>query len=457
MLAKIWSYWPSYTFAFAILYLSFHIIRSYRYPVSRLPGPLYSKLTGFWLIIHEFVGNRRLYIHNLHKRHGPVVCLGPNEVSFTGLDAIKEIYLDGGSGYDKTELYTLFMQFGFRTMFSTLVKGDPEKRYIAGQYANTNIMGYEIMDGIRERSAKFLEKCTESVGKSVDVYVYLHCFSLDCTSHFLFHPYGTQSLEGGEDRKIMEELSYHNSLQIRLIQYRFMRIVDFLLKVANSRPTPVSQEYVFRTCANLDASPNSLLHKLQNSRANFRPTEIAAECMDHMAAGHDTLGDALCFLMYHISLPGNQDVQNKLSQELIKNKDVPLEELKYLDAVVKEGLRYFPPHSNVSTTVLSCQAYSVHRLNEEIYPDGNKFNPDRWLDPEMNLDMNRAFFAFSIGGRGCTGKHLAMLVMKYLLGAVYSQCRTRIADDMKGRMDIADQIVSSRPLDQTCKLVFEPR
>jgi hypothetical protein len=52
------------------------------------------------------------------------VRLGPNEVSFTSLDAIKEIYASGGSGYDKTEFYTLFKQFKIKTMFSTLPKDE---------------------------------------------------------------------------------------------------------------------------------------------------------------------------------------------------------------------------------------------------------------------------------------------------------------------------------------------
>jgi hypothetical protein len=52
---------------------------------------------------------------------------------------------------------------------------------------------------------------------------------------------------------------------------------------------------------------------------------------------------------------------------------------------------------------------------------------------------------------------LAMAEMKSLLREVYSRFRTRIASDMKGRMTLSDQIISSRPLDQTCKLIFEPR
>lgn len=88
-----------------------------------------------------------------------------------------------------------------------------KKRYIAGQYANTNIMRPEILDGIRDRADAFVQKCIESKGASMDAYVYLHCFALDCASHFLFHPYGTHSIERKEDFEMMEEQSYHNSLK----------------------------------------------------------------------------------------------------------------------------------------------------------------------------------------------------------------------------------------------------
>lgn len=51
---------------------------------------------------------------------------------------------------------------------------------------------------------------------------------------------------------------------------------------------------------------------------------------------------------------------------------------------------------------------------------------------------------------------LAIAEMKCLLREVYSRFQTRIALDMKASMGMSDQVISSRPLDQTCKLVFEP-
>ena len=95
--------WPTYVLTALAIWISIIFARALQSPVSKVPGPAYSKFTEIWLMIQEFSGNRRLYIHELHQRYGPVVRLGPNEVSFTSLGAVKEIYTFGGSGYDKTE------------------------------------------------------------------------------------------------------------------------------------------------------------------------------------------------------------------------------------------------------------------------------------------------------------------------------------------------------------------
>lgn len=144
--------------------------------------------------------------------------------------------------------------------------------------------------------------------------------------------------------------------------------------------------------------------------------------MDHLAAGIDTTGDALCFLMHHLSQPSSQSIQESLISELQSNPNNSLDELPYLDAVIKESLRCFPPipmsqpryvpssgriidgYVIPAGTIVSCQAWSVHRLNEDIFPDGEVFRPERWLATEKVVDMNRVFFAFGAGGRGCIGR-----------------------------------------------------
>lgn len=152
------------------------------------------------------------------------------------------------------------------------------------------------------------------------------------------------------------------------------------------------------------------------------PIQIAAESMDHMAAGIDTTGDGLCFLIHELSLPRNTARQQRLQREITENPDVKLDELPYLDVVLKEGLRLFPPipmsfpryvppggrqicdYDVPGGTIVSCQPYSLHLLNPDIYPDAETFLPERWLEKEGDLERNRLFFTFSSGGRGCIGK-----------------------------------------------------
>lgn len=103
--------------ATAILYTIYTATSIY---CQGVPGPWYTNVTSLPLKYQEFARNRRLWIHSLHQRYGPTVRLSPNEVSFASADGMKEIYQSVGSGYEKTEFYDLFQQYGNRTMFTML-------------------------------------------------------------------------------------------------------------------------------------------------------------------------------------------------------------------------------------------------------------------------------------------------------------------------------------------------
>ena len=186
-------------------------------------------------------------------------------------------------------------------------------------------------------------------------------------------------------------------------------------------------DYVLATTRTAPVDPHTVLDKLRaaDARDPSRPPLLSAsECMDHLVAGIDTTGDGLCFLMHHLSLPlpSSQRVQDKLHAELRENAGAPLDDLPYLEAVIKEGLRMFgpipmslprlvPAGGRVvdgvhlpGGTIVSCQPYTLHRLDEAIWPDPEEFLPERWLVPEGAAERNQLFFAFAAGGRGCIGK-----------------------------------------------------
>ncbi|KAH8692166.1 putative cytochrome P450 [Talaromyces proteolyticus] len=441
---------------------------------AKIPGPWYTNITSLVLKYHEFTKNRRLWIHALHQKYGPVVRVAPNEVAFCNMEAMQEIYQSKGSGYDKTEFYDLFKQYGHRTLFTTLNKAShaARRRILADRYSMTNVLRAPMLQAIEQRASYVLKKCQESQGSYLDIYVVLHCYALDCASHFLFSPGGTDSINSPEDIKLMQELSYHDSIKQRYIQH-YWPIFNKILPLFSSKSVPLSRGYVLRQSHQEKPHEVSLMHKLQSNSSVLSTIEMAAECMDHMAAGIDTTGDSLCFLMYELSLPRSQHIQDRLRQELVSHTDAKIDELPYLDAVIKEGLRLFAPipmglpryvpdggsficgHKLPGGSIVSCQAYSLHLWNTDVFPNAESFSPERWLEKEGKAERDRLFFAFSAGGRGCIGKHLAMVEMKTLLRKIYEQYKTTVASEMNGDMSIHDQIIASRPKDQTCLLVFD--
>jgi cytochrome P450 len=42
-------------------------------------------------------------------------------------------------------------------------------------------------------------------------------------------------------------------------------------------------------------------------------------------------------------------------------------------------------------------------MNEEIYPDPYKFDPERWMDPERARKLDRYLVPFTKGNRQCVG------------------------------------------------------
>lgn len=252
----------------------------------------------------------------------------------------------------------------------------------------------------------------------------------------------------------MKELTYHNSLQSKyqptmactiagqtgktnnrenLLCYYLPSLAPYFPTCLSPRPAPLANRYVKDIVNQSDFEPHSLLEKLLRKGFNLEVAQAAAECKDHIAAGIDTTGDCLCWLMWELSQPRSQAFQRRMQNELATSVDMPLDGLVYLDAVIKESLRCFPPipmslpryvprggreisgHFIPAHTIVSAQPYSVHRLNETIFPDPDRFFPDRWLDDDGAAARNRLFFAFATGGRGCAGKKYATALLLFVL------------------------------------------
>ncbi|EEU37816.1 uncharacterized protein NECHADRAFT_54753 [Fusarium vanettenii 77-13-4] len=431
------------------------LVRRLFSPLSRFPGPKLGLLTPWQLRYHELQGKRTQYIHQMHQQYGNVVRVAPNEVVFSSLEAMKEIYLSKGSGYDKPSFYDLFSQFGLRTMFSTREKGpvtsppDPSqhskrRRIIADRYANSNVIRDSALHGIQERSQNFIKRCSEAPRQELDVY---------------------NANTVPETDMVLGRLFIHYNPTIGSLMGK-------LGVFGKSRDIPRTRQLILDGATGGPVADFTLVSRMREDKFGMGPMVIASECMDHTLAGIETTGDALCFLMWQISQPGYEIIQERLRDEFLANEGVSFEQLPYLEAVVKEGLRVFPsipmslprcvPPEGASVdghwlpggTLVSCQPYSMHRMDEVAFPEPDSFKPERWLEEKGLAERNRLFFTFSNGGRACIGRHLAVAEMKTLMRDIYSTFKTTPAEGMAADMSMDDQIFTSRPKDQKCILKF---
>ena len=62
----------------------------YRY--SSVPGPIFAGTTDLWRAYHQYRGQLRQKLLALHRRHGPLVRYGVNDISISDPSAIDIIY-----------------------------------------------------------------------------------------------------------------------------------------------------------------------------------------------------------------------------------------------------------------------------------------------------------------------------------------------------------------------------
>lgn len=166
--------------------------------------------------------------------------------------------------------------------------------------------------------------------------------------------------------------------------------------------------------------------------------EIRQEIDTFMFAGHDTSTVAISFCLYELA--NNPDVQEIAYEELNtifegdpRRNVLPgdLSEMKYLEAVIKEALRLYPPVPFYSRIVehefiyegktvpqgtnLGIFPYALHR-DENLFENPLKFNPNRFLDGTELKPFS--YLPFSAGPRNCIGNKIAMQEIKVILSKI---------------------------------------
>ncbi|GBM55810.1 Cytochrome P450 4V2 [Araneus ventricosus] len=174
-----------------------------------------------------------------------------------------------------------------------------------------------------------------------------------------------------------------------------------------------------------------------------------------LIAGHETLGTTISWALF--LLGHHPEVQAKIHDEIDRvfgdDFDRPVTEddfkdLQYLECVLKELSTYTSKYSLISVqhryyneinksdgypipkgAACIIFAYSLHR-DEDVFPDPEKFDPDRF-SPENSVNIPEfAYIPFSAGPRNCIGYKFAEMELRVILSCIMRNFTVKSLDPM---------------------------
>lgn len=341
----------------------------YFHPLSRFPGPKTNAASN-WPYVLEVVGGTRIhYLHGLHRKYGDVVRIGPNELSFAGASSWKHLYGYNKPGkpapYKDPRFYNfLDEEAGAHDMLTAGDLDHSRMRRIFTHAFSTKALGLQEslvcrhVDNLIHQLSLEIEKEPKQVFNMFKWYGFT---SFDIISDLAF----------GESLNLLGRSSFTPWVDAIRGSYKRGSIIYpaqawpwfGALLMRGIKASPLFKKVMKDRMKHFDYSLGLLEKRLAKPRAENDIWRLVIEAGEQqslslkemhsnatlfMTAGTETTGSTLSGITY--LLTRNPDKLKKLQEELrttISSSDSvrasDLAQLKYLNAVISETLRIYPP------------------------------------------------------------------------------------------------------------------
>ena len=125
----------------------------------------------------------------------------------------------------------------------------------------------------------------------------------------------------------------------------------------------------------------------------------------------------------------------------------------FISRILGEDLRLTNGYLLPKSTNVFIHIYDVHR-NPDVYPDPERFDPDRFLSENCQNRHPYAYLPFSAGPRNCIGQKFAILELKAALCAILSNFVLEPIDTQESIKLVADIVLRTK---EDIKVKFMPR
>ncbi|KAB2575197.1 putative sterigmatocystin biosynthesis P450 monooxygenase [Lasiodiplodia theobromae] len=454
----------------------------YLHPLRSYPGPWLCRASSLPRIWHRTVGTNISHAHHAHEKYGPVVRLSPGELSYINYDAWNDIYgrNDGKAALPKDPTFNSPSP-DYPPGLVQVTDGPPharQRRIFAPAFSNTSLMKQEAMlrGHVRKMVAKLQRACdatTTPSGAELDICSFFNFLTFDVMADLAFGaPLGL--LDAGQYTPWVKNVfAVFRILSLRAIILFYLPQLQGLMTRVLARPAMVAARKAHIDYAaglvdrRLDADAQTAEERpdvwalVEKKMDVLTREEMHINAATFMAAGTETTATALCGVVWFLAREGaamgkvTEEVRGLSGGEEDLTMDT-LARLPYLNAVINEAMRLYPPTPDMlyrlvpeggamvcgklvpaGTVVGIHQWPAYHSAHNFARPE--EFIPERWL-PEASVkgefvnDERRIVQPFSKGPRSCIGKNLALHEMRLALASTFRQFDIVATDDSKDWM-----------------------
>ncbi len=304
------------------------------------------------------------------------------------------------------------------------------------------------------------------VGEVVDIYEWMRGLAMRIAMRALL---GLDPDEAGKGAAAAEH--FERALHFYGIEFalRFLRGPGSpWRKMLASRR--VLDEIVFQEISERRQSPDEerrdvlslLLAVRDESGQGFSDREVRDQLMTLMFAGHDTSTSTLTFMMYELARAPHVTRRLLEEQDAVLGDEPPTmeqleREMPYLDMVLDEVLRLYPPawigprrvvkdfefggHEVAKGTYMNYCSWASHRI-PEVFPEPEAFIPERFTRERKAALPRGAYVPFGGGRRICIGKRFGQTEVKLVATMLLQRLRL---DVLPGRTMTVRQMPTLSP------------
>ncbi|KEY67747.1 hypothetical protein S7711_04067 [Stachybotrys chartarum IBT 7711] len=452
--------------------------RLFFHPLSAVPGPRIAAISNIWHAVHARNGQMANLGRTLHRKYGPVVRVGPNEVWFNTPEAHKAIY-SSGSGFEKSDFYLATslsrptvdwsLRLHFPDTLDLLSERDMkryrmQRRLIGPVYQASNLAKYEpAVDAVL---AQAIAKLKALDGAEVELKEYMHIIAVECLGAVVLSwspgllkqgtdwNSSTHAYQGWRRKSVLGLFPAVVKLEFchKTVGRLFSQLWGVSFKTPdNFRPffPDVGRRIVKRIALALRPNPpkddrRDLVYdlvQLHRDKPQFTESYLKKMAMTNFGAGHETMASTLTSI---VAMIASHPTVHTLAAHEIRSSPNPSaysasSHLAYTQAAIREAKRLHPvlsmslprtvPAGGLSLhghfipagTTVGCNPVALHRNEDVCGPQPDTYEPRRWLDGEAARRMERCSLAWGGGARSCPGRNLAELVVYKVIPAIFEE------------------------------------